>query len=61
MSTYAYRAEQIADELTTKHVTPQRLAQLTAELDEIETASKTLKAAQGWSGAASPRPYGGPP
>ena len=57
----AQRAQEIYDELSTKNVTPERVKQLSAEMDELAIASKTHKAALGWSGSADPNPYGGPP
>ena len=61
MNRFAQRAEAIYEELSTKNVTPERVKQLSAEMDEIAIASKTHQAALGWSGSADPNPYGGPP
>lgn len=56
----AQRAQEIYDELSTKNVTPERVKQLSAELDDLNVASKTLRAAQGWAGSADPYPDGNP-
>jgi HK97 family phage major capsid protein len=55
------RARAIYDELSEKSVSPQRVQQLSAELDQLDTASRTHKAALGWAGSADPRPNGNPP
>lgn len=60
MNRFARRAEEIYGELSTKNVSMARIKELSAELDELNVASKTLKAAQGWAGAADPHPDGNP-
>jgi HK97 family phage major capsid protein len=57
----AQRAQEIYDEISTKTVSPARLKQLGAELDELNIRSKTEWAARAWAGSADPNPYGGPP
>jgi len=55
------RARAIYDELSEKSVSPQRVQQLSAELDQLDTASRTHKAALGWAGSADLNPNGNPP
>ena len=55
------RGSTAAPRLSTKNVSPERVKQLSAEMDELAIASKTHQAALGWAGSADPNPYGGPP
>lgn len=52
------RAQQIYDELSAPHVSPQRVKQLSNELDQLDTASRTHSKALSLSGSASPAENG---
>ena len=54
------RAEQIFAELSDKNLSPQRVQQLSAELDQLETASRNYGKALNLAGAADPYPNGDP-
>jgi hypothetical protein len=60
MNQYAMRAEQICEEIATKAVSRERLKQLNAELDELESAEKTRRKAVGMSSYSDSDQYAPP-